>query len=92
MNQVFISKLEGRRFPAIQETGNHVTCMPRSTTWTQSTCIFRRMEGFARILTLNYGARWEINPPANDSHMPTCMWPARRTGTPLPATPVVNRT
>ncbi len=42
-------------------------------------------------LTLNYGARWEINPPANTSpneNVYVASTPIA--GTPLPATPVVN--
>lgn len=43
-------------------------------------------------LTLNYGARWEINPPANTSPSGSVFVASTPiTGTPLPATPAVNQ-
>src|SRR5205085_2510125 len=42
-------------------------------------------------LTLNYGARWEYNPPSNTSpHDNVFVATTPIAGTPLPATPVVN--
>src|SRR5207247_11271210 len=42
-------------------------------------------------LTLNYGARWEVNPPANTTpHANVYVASTPITGTPLPATPLIN--
>src|SRR3984893_14211292 len=90
MTQVFISNLNDNVFLPFK-TGDQVTLYAEKHNLDQYNLYFQDEWKVRPNLTLNYGARWEINPPAHTS--PTANRSVATTpiaGTPLPATPVVN--
>lgn len=91
MNQVFISNLTDDTFLPFK-IGNEVTLYAEKHNLDQYNFFFQDEWKVRPNLTLNYGARWEINPPANTSPQANVYVAATPiAGTPLPATPVVNQ-
>ncbi len=91
MTQVFISNLKDDAFLPFK-TGNNVTLYAEKHNLDQYNFYFQDEWKVRPNLTLNYGARWEFNPPANTSPSANVFVAATPiTGTPLPATPVVNQ-
>jgi outer membrane receptor protein involved in Fe transport len=66
MNQVFISNLQDNAFLPFK-TGNEITLYAEKHNLDQYNLYFQDEWKVRPNLTLNYGARWEINPPANTS-------------------------
>ena len=90
MNQVFISNLKDDVFLPFK-TGDKVTLYAEKHNLDQYNFYFQDEWKIRPNLTFNYGARWEINPPANTSpHANVYVASTPITGTPLPATPVIN--
>ena len=90
MTQVFISNLKDDVFLPFK-TGDSVTLYAEKHNLDQYNFYFQDEWKVRPNLTLNYGARWEINPPANTSPQANVYVASTPiTGTPLPATPVVN--
>ena len=90
MTQVFISNLSDNAFLPFK-TGDSVTLYAEKHNLDQYNLFFQDEWKVRPNLTLNYGARWEINPPANTSPNANVYVAASPiAGTPLPATPVVN--
>ena len=90
MTQVFISNLNDNVFLPFK-TGDQVTLYAEKHNLDQYNLYFQDEWKVRPNLTLNYGARWEINPPANTSpHANVYVASTPIAGTPLPATPVVN--
>ena len=88
MNQVFISNLKDDAFLPFKR-GDKISLYAEKHNLDQYNFYFQDEWKVRPNLTLNYGARWEINPPANTS--PNVNIFVARTpivGTPLPATPV----
>src|SRR5688572_6538264 len=91
VNQVFISNLRDDVFLPFK-TGDNVTLYAEKHNLDQYNFFFQDEWKVRPNLTLNYGARWEINPPANTSPNENVFVAATPiAGTPLPATPVVNQ-
>src|SRR5438132_4982143 len=90
MSQVFISNLKDDVFLPFK-SGDKVTLYAEKHNLDQYNFYFQDEWKIRPNLTLNYGARWEMNPPANTSpHANVYVASTPITGTPLPATPVVN--
>ncbi len=90
MTQVFISNLTQDTFLPFK-TGNSVTLYAEKHNLDQYNFYFQDEWKVRPNLTLNYGARWEFNPPANTSPQANVFVASTPiTGTPLPATPVLN--
>src|SRR5712691_11677130 len=90
MNQVFIANLTQDAFLPFK-TINSVTLYAEKHNLDQYNFYFQDEWKVRSNLTLNYGARLEINPPANTSPQANVYRPSTSiAGTPLPATPVVN--
>jgi hypothetical protein len=90
MTQVFISNLNDNVFLPFK-TGDQVTLYAEKHNLDQYNLYFQDEWKVRPNLTLNYGARWEINPPANTSpHANVYVASTPIAGTPLPATPVAN--
>jgi outer membrane receptor protein involved in Fe transport len=88
MNQVFISNLKDNAFLPFK-IGDEVTLYAEKHNLDQYNFFFQDEWKIRNNLTLNYGARWEINPPANTSPQDNVFVAATPiAGTPLPATPV----
>jgi hypothetical protein len=90
MSQTFISNLRDDAFLPFK-TGNNVTLYAEKHNLDQYNFYFQDEWKVRPNVTLNYGARLEINPPSNTS--PSANVFVASTGianTPLPATPVVN--
>jgi outer membrane receptor protein involved in Fe transport len=66
MNQVFISNLKDNAFLPFK-IGDEVTLYAEKHNLDQYNFFFQDEWKIRNNLTLNYGARWEINPPANTS-------------------------
>jgi hypothetical protein len=91
MNQVFISNLKDDKFLPFK-VGDEVTLYAEKHNLDQYNFFFQDEWKIRPNLTLNYGARWEINPPANTSPQDNVFVAATPiAGTPLPANPVVNQ-
>jgi hypothetical protein len=91
MTQVFISNLKSDNFLPFK-TGDEVTLYAEKHNLDQYNLFFQDEWKVRPNLTINYGARWEINPPANTSPQDNVFVAASAiAGTPLPATPVVNQ-
>jgi hypothetical protein len=91
MNQVFISNLQDDAFLPFKN-GDKVTLYAEKHNLDQYNFYVQDEWKVRPNLTLNYGARWEINPPANTSPQANVFVAATPiAATPLPATPVVNQ-
>ncbi|MFN2501479.1 MAG: carboxypeptidase regulatory-like domain-containing protein [Pyrinomonadaceae bacterium] len=89
-SQTFISNLGDDVFLPFK-TGDNITLFAEKHNLDQYNFYFQDEWKFRSNVTVNYGARWEINPPANTSPHANVFVPASPIkGTPLPATPVVN--
>src|SRR6266849_5105259 len=90
MTQVFISNLTQDTFLPFK-TGNSVTLYAEKHNLDQYNFYFQDEWKVRPNLTLNYGARLEINPPSNTSPSTNVFVASSPiAGTPLPATPAVN--
>ena len=90
MTQVFIANLKDDVFLPFK-TGDKVTLYAEKHNLDQYNFYFQDEWKVRPNLTLNYGARWEINPPANTSPNTNVYRAATPiAGTALPATPVIN--
>src|SRR4030095_13523263 len=90
MSHTFISNLGDDVFLPFK-TGDQVTLYAEKHNLDQYNLFFQDEWKARPNLTLNYGARWEINPPANTSpHANVYVASTPIAGTPLPATPGVN--
>ena len=91
MTQVFISNLTQDVFLPFK-TGNSITLYAEKHNLDQYNFYFQDEWKVRPNLTLNYGARWEVNSPANTSPQANVYVAATPiAGTPLPATPTVNQ-
>ena len=90
MTQVFIADLKSDVFLPFK-VGNNISLYAEKHNLDQYNFYFQDEWKIRPNLTLNYGARWEYNPPANTSPLDNVFVAATPiVGTPLPATPVVN--
>lgn len=90
MTQVFISNLKDDVFLPFK-TGDSVTLYAEKHNLDQYNFYFQDEWKVRPNLTLNLGARWEYNPPANTSPNTNVFVASTPiVGTPLPATPTVN--
>jgi Carboxypeptidase regulatory-like domain/TonB-dependent Receptor Plug Domain len=88
--QTFISNLKDDVFLPFK-TGDSVTLYAEKHNLDQYNLYFQDEWKARPNLTLNYGARWEINPPANTSPNDNVFVAASPiAGTPLPAIPKIN--
>ncbi len=91
ISQTFISNLAQNVFLPFK-TGDSITLYAEKHNLDQYNFYFQDEWKVRPNLTLNYGARWEINPPANTSPEGSVFVASTPiAGTPLPATPVVNQ-
>lgn len=90
ITQVFIADLKSDVFLPFK-VGNAVSLYAEKHNLDQYNFYFQDEWKVRPNLTLNYGVRWEFNPPANTSPGDNVFVAASPiVGTPLPATPVVN--
>jgi len=90
MNQVFISNLKDDAFLPFK-TGDSVTLYAEKHNLDQYNFFFQDEWKVRPNLTLNYGVRWEINPPSNTSPQDNVFVAETPiAGTPLPAVPKVG--
>ncbi len=90
ISQNFISDLKADAFLPFK-TGDNITLYAEKHNLDQYDFYFQDEWKVRPNLTLNYGARWEFNPPGNTSPQNNVFVPSTPiAGTPLPATPVVN--
>ncbi|MGH9930955.1 MAG: carboxypeptidase regulatory-like domain-containing protein [Pyrinomonadaceae bacterium] len=90
ISQTFISNLTQNVFLPFK-TGDAITLFAEKHNLDQYNFYVQDEWKLRPNLTLNYGARWEINPPANTSGGNVYVASTPIAGTPLPATPVVNQ-
>ncbi|HSB27238.1 MAG TPA: TonB-dependent receptor, partial [Pyrinomonadaceae bacterium] len=91
MTQVFISNLKSDNFLPFK-TGDQVTLYAEKHNLDQYNFFIQDEWKVRPNLTINYGARWEINPPSNTSPNDNVFVAASPiAGTPLKATPTVNQ-
>ncbi len=91
ISQTFISNLAQDVFLPFR-TGDSITLYAEKHNLDQYNFYFQDEWKFRPNLTLNYGVRWEINPPGNTSPESSVFVASTPiAGTPLPATPVVNQ-
>ncbi len=91
ISQTFISNLSQNVFLPFR-TGDAITLYAEKHNLDQYNFYFQDEWKARANLTLNYGARWEINPPGNTSPQDSVFVASTPiAGTPLPATPVVNQ-
>ncbi len=91
MTQVFIANLKDDVFLPFK-TGNSVSLFAEKHNLDQYNFYFQDEWKVRPNLTLNYGARWEYNPPANTSPGDNVFVASTPiVGTPLPANPTVNQ-
>ncbi|MEK6281607.1 MAG: TonB-dependent receptor [Acidobacteriota bacterium] len=91
IQQVFISNLSDDAFLPFK-SGDSITLYAEKHNLDQYNFYFQDEWRVRPNLTLNYGARWEINPPANTSPNENVFVASTPiVGTPLPTTPVVNQ-
>jgi hypothetical protein len=89
-SQTFISNLRNDSFLPFK-TGDTITLYAEKHNLDQYNFYFQDEWKARPSLTVNYGVRWEFNPPANTSPGANVFVASTPiTGTPLPATPVVN--
>lgn len=89
-SQTFISDLRSDAFLPFK-TGDQITLYAEKHNLDQYNFYFQDEWKVRPNLTLNYGARWEFNPPANTSPNTNIFVASTPiAGTPLPVTPVVN--
>src|SRR5947208_1641831 len=90
ISQTFISNLASDNFLPFK-TGDKITLYAEKHNLDQYNFYVQDEWKVRPNLTLNYGARWEINPPGNTSpHANVFVASTPINGTALPATPVVN--
>jgi len=90
IRQVFISNLSADTFLPFK-TGDKITLYAEKHNLDQYNFYFQDEWKVRPNLTLNYGARWELNPPANTSPSANVFVASTPiVGTPLPVTPAVN--
>jgi carboxypeptidase family protein/TonB-dependent receptor-like protein len=91
INQVFISNLTDNVFLPFK-VGDAISLYAEKHNLDQYNFYFQDEWKVRPNLTLNYGARWEFNPPANTSPQVNVFVPSTPiVGTPLPAAPAVNQ-
>jgi len=90
MTQVFIADLKADVFLPFK-VGDKISLYAEKHNLDQYNFYFQDEWKIRPNVTLNYGARWEYNPPANTSPNDNVFVASTPIiGTPLPATPVVN--
>src|SRR5204863_2302760 len=91
MTQVFIADLKQDVFLPFK-VGDKISLYAEKHNLDQYNFYFQDEWKIRPNLTLNYGARWEYNPPANTSpHDNVFVASTPIVGTPLPAAPVVDQ-
>jgi hypothetical protein len=91
INQVFLGNLHDDAFQPFK-TGDKVTLYAQKHNLDQYNFYFQDEWKVRPNLTLNYGARWEFNPPANTSPEASVFVASTPiAGTALPATPIVGQ-
>jgi len=91
VQQVFISDLSADAFLPFK-TGDKITLYAEKHNLDQYNFYFQDEWKVRPNLTINYGARWEVNPPANTSpHANVFVASSPIVGTPLTRAPVINQ-
>ncbi len=91
LQQVFISNLKADNFLPFK-TGDSITLYAEKHNLDQYNFYFQDEWKARPNLTINYGARWELNPPANTSPNANVFVAATPiVGTPFNGTPVINQ-